>query len=106
MNELQGQLQTKEVRYWRDKQDHELDFILLSTRNAHPVVIECKWKAASFDPTNLKIFREHYPGGSNFVVSSDVDMTHQRQYGEIHVSFIGLSKLIDVLTEKLNFTSY
>lgn len=106
LNELQGQLQTKEIRYWRDKQDHELDFILLQTRNADPVVIECKWKATSFDPTNLKSFRQHYPGGNNFVVASDVDMTFQRQYGEINVSFISLSKLIDALTEKLNFTSY
>ena len=105
LNELQGQLQTKEIRYWRDKQDHELDFILLPTRNAHPVVIECKWKATSFDPTNLKSFRQHYPGGNNFVVASDVDMTYQRQYGEINVSFISLSQLIDVLTEKLNFAS-
>ncbi len=97
LNELQGQLQTKEIRYWRDKQDHELDFILSLTRNAHPVVIECKWKATSFDPTNLKSFRQHYPGGNNFVVASDIDMTYQRQYGEINVSFISLSQLVEAL---------
>jgi len=56
LNELQGQLQTKEIRYWRDKQDHELDFILIPARNAYPVVTECKWKATSFGPTNLKSF--------------------------------------------------
>lgn len=97
MNELQGQLQTKEIRYWRNKQDHELDFVLLPTRNADPVVIECKWKAISFDPTNLKSFRQHYPGGNNFVVAPDIEMSYQRQYGEINASFIGLSQLIDVL---------
>jgi hypothetical protein len=103
LNELQGQLQTKEIRYWRDKQDHELDFILLPTRNARPIVIECKWKSTSFDPTNLKIFRQYYPGLDNYVVSSDVDMTYKHQYGEISVSFIGLSNLIEALTENLNF---
>ena len=72
---------------------------LLPTRNAHPIVIECKWKANSFDPANLKNFRRHYPKGSNFVVASDVVMTYQRHYGEISASFIGLSQLIDVLTQ-------
>lgn len=97
LNELQGQLQTKEIRYWRDKQDHELDFILSPTRNANPVVIECKWKSASFDPTNLKRFRQYYPGGDNFVVTPDVKMTFNRQYGEINVSFVSLSQLIEIL---------
>lgn len=101
LNELLGQLQTKEIRYWRDKQDHELDFILNQARNAHPVVIECKWKAASFDPTSLKKFRQHYPKGNNFVVASDVDMTYERQYGEIKVSFISLSNLIEALNLSL-----
>lgn len=98
LNELQGHLQATEIRYWRDKRDHELDFILLPNRNAQPVVIECKWKAAGFDPTNLKSFRQHYPGVENFVVASDVDMTYQRQYGEITVLFVSLSKLIEALT--------
>jgi hypothetical protein len=100
LNELQGHLQATEIRYWRDKRDHELDFILLPTRNAQPVAIECKWKASSFDPSNLKYFRQHYPGGENYVVASDVDMTYQRQYGEINVMFIGLPQLMDALTKK------
>lgn len=98
LNELQGRLQTKEIRYWRDKQDHELDFILLPTRNSHPVAIECKWKSSGFDPKNLKYFRQNYPDGENFVVASDIDKTFQRQYGEIKVTFVNLSQLIDVLT--------
>lgn len=35
LNELQGQLQTKEIRYWRDKQDHELDFITNSQYSSY-----------------------------------------------------------------------
>lgn len=97
LNELQGKWQTTEIRYWRDKQDHELDFILLLTRNAHPTVIECKWKANNFEPTNLKYFRQVYPEGNNFVIASDVQKPYQKQYGEIKVSFIGLSELLSAL---------
>lgn len=79
------------------EQDHELDFILLPTRNASPVVLECKWRAGGFDPVNLKKFRHYYPGGSNFVVASDVDRVFQRHYDEILVTFIGLPQLIEVL---------
>ena len=28
LNELHGQLQTRDIRYWRDKQGHEVDFVL------------------------------------------------------------------------------
>jgi len=101
LNELQGQLQTKEIRYWRDKQDHELDFILLPTRNAHPIVIECKWQSKSFDPIHLKHFRQHYPEGRNFVVAPDIAMTYQREYEAIRVSFVSLSQLIAILAENL-----
>lgn len=97
LNELQGKLQTTEIRYWRDKQDHKLDFILLLTRNAHPTVIECKWKANNFEPTNLKYFRQVYSEGNNFVIASDVQKPYQKQYGEIKVSFIGLSELLSAL---------
>lgn len=94
LNELQGKLQTDEICYWRDKQDHELDFILLPTRNADPVVIECKWKASGFDPKNLKTFRKQYPQGNNFVVASDVDIPYERRYENITVSFVNLSQLV------------
>ncbi len=99
LNELQGHLQTKEIRYWRDKQDHELDFIILPSRNSHPLAIECKWKAASFDPASLKSFRQHYPEGPNFIVSSDVERSYTRQYGEIKVTFVSLAQLMNALTK-------
>ena len=57
-----------EVRYWRDKARHEVDFVLPRTRDACDV-IECKWGTGTFSPRNLAVFREAYPKGRNLVVS-------------------------------------
>lgn len=97
LNELQGQLQTTEIRYWRDKQEHELDFIVLRSRNVEPIVIECKWKASGFDPVNLLCFRQHYPKGKNFIVTSDVDEQYERSFNEVSMIFTSLPQLIDAL---------
>lgn len=98
LNELQGKLQTKEIRYWRDKQDHELDFIILPTRNSHPIAIECKWKASSFNPRNLKSFRQNYKEGKNIVVANDIDRPYQREYDSMKVTFVNLIHLIDEIS--------
>jgi len=97
LNELYGRLQTKEIRYFRSKQDHELDFVFLPTRNAKPIAIECKWKSANFSPENLKFFRKEYPGGKNFVVASDIEKPYERQYDNIQVSFVSITHLIDAI---------
>lgn len=94
LNELHAHLQTQDIRYWRDKQGHELDFIL-SRRNQAPIVIECKASQASFDVKNLKIFRRIYPTGRNIVVSPDIDRSFIRRHGSIAVEFLSLSNLVE-----------
>jgi len=92
LNDLKGLLQGRNICYWRDKQDHEIDFILTGERNL-PMTIECKWSAVKFDPSNLKIFRRHYPKGNNFVVAADVDNRYQRDYDGLKVEFVSLKEL-------------
>src|SRR6266436_1189246 len=55
LNELTAQLQTTDLRYWRDKQGHEVDFIW-QPRGGKPIAIECKWSSRDFDPANLLVF--------------------------------------------------
>ncbi|OGL45398.1 MAG: hypothetical protein A2W05_08980 [Candidatus Schekmanbacteria bacterium RBG_16_38_10] len=93
LNELHSHLQSREIRYWRDKQGHEVDFILLKNRKK-PVAIECKWKADDFDSTNLQIFLKQYPQGKGIVVANDINRSYQRKYGNITVRFINLAELI------------
>ena len=93
LNELHAHLQSRDIRYWRDKRQHEIDFVL-ARRGAHPVAIECKWSAEQFDPTGIKAFRNAYPQGENFVVAQDITRLYRQKAAGIDVTFISLSGLI------------
>lgn len=96
MNELFARLQTRQLYYWRDKNNHEID-IILDVRGGDPITIECKWSASDFDAKNLHIFRRWYPAGANFVVASDVDRPFSRIAGNVAVQFVGLTDLVNAL---------
>lgn len=96
LNELQAQLQTRHINYWRDKRGHEIDFVF-ALRNRPPVAIECKWSAADFDPSNLMVFRRQYNQGKNFVIASDVDRPYRRLLGDTEINFVNLERLIGEL---------
>jgi len=95
LNELAAHGQGSPIHYWRDKQRHEVDFILGADPQA-PVTVEAKWKAAAFDPGNLLIFRKTYPDGLNFLVAQDVDRPYTRHFGPAKVRVIGLRHLREV----------
>jgi len=96
LNEIHARLQRRDVQTWRDKQHHEIDFIL--QRSSHQIeAIECKWSADQFEPSNLKIFRSLHPLGENFVVASDVDGSYRKDYQNMQVNFVGLEGLISAL---------
>jgi predicted AAA+ superfamily ATPase len=96
LNEIHARLQRPDVQTWRDKQHHEIDFILQkSPRQVE--AIECKWSADQFDPGHLKIFRGLHPLGKNFVVASDADESYRKDYGDMQVNFVSLEGLISAL---------
>jgi uncharacterized protein len=96
INELIAQVQRSPIHYWRDKQGHEIDFIV-SLRKGEPTTIECKWRSTAFDAKNLKIFRRHYPKGKNFVVATDIELSYEKDYGDLRVAFVSLSDLVALL---------
>ena len=96
LNEMQANLQTREINYWRDKRGHEVDFVYIR-RGQQPDTIECKWTADEFEPKNLLAFRRQYPEGYNWVVATDVDQEYARRYRDVEVRFVSLSKLIEHL---------
>ena len=93
LNEIQGRLQQRALRYWRSKHGAEVDFVL-SRRGGGPVAIECKWLADSFDPAGLIAFRRLYPDGESFLVASDVTRPYTREQAGISVQFVSLEGLI------------
>lgn len=93
LNEMQAHLQSRELRYWRDKRGHEIDFVL-ARRQRPPLAIECKWSSSEFDPRALKAFRRRYFHGMNLVVAHDVERPFSRTYGDLSARFVNLSDLL------------
>jgi len=94
LNEIQAHHQTQQVNYWRDKNKHEIDFVL-RRRGRAPDAIECKWSANSFDARNLRAFRRRYSEGRNWVVAADVDRPFVRNVKGLDIRFVSLGALID-----------
>ncbi len=93
LNEIQGRLQHRTLRYWRNKRGAEVDFVLPLRGRQAPIALECKWQAGSFDPSALLAFRRHYPQGENYVVAPDVERAYTRTYTGTSVRFISLEHL-------------
>ncbi|MCK5242027.1 ATP-binding protein [bacterium] len=93
LNEMQAQLQTRNIRYWRDKRKHEIDFVLVKPRD-NIIAIECKWSVDSFDPVNLLSFRHQYPRGQNYVVAKNISRSFEKKHNGITFHFVGLETLI------------
>ncbi len=108
LNEMHGQLQTHAINYWRDKQGHEIDFVIYDKFTKSITAIECKYSSLGLDlgrssasdiGTNIAAFRRHYPIGKNYVVASDVNTPFERQCGDVVLSFVGTQELIKSLAQ-------
>lgn len=95
---LQAQVVSRghRVHYWRDKQRHEVDFVVPATRgSAH--AIECKWSVTGFETKGLTAFRATHPRGRNFLVIPG-EATRDRKFGDLTVTITTaetLHKLLD-----------
>jgi uncharacterized protein len=96
LNELTAHLQTTALRYWRDKQGHEVDFVWMP-RGRPPVAIECKWSARDLDLANLAAFARAYPKHELAVVTTDARPSFTGECGGRPVRFLTLDRLIGQL---------
>lgn len=103
LNEIMAHIQSRDIRYWRDKRGHEVDFIL-ARRGTDPVAIECKWSAEAAEiPPSLLAFRKQYPQGSTYIVAADVDRPFARKVGDLAaVRFVDLKTLVTEIKRKTN----
>ena len=106
LNEIQGQLQTHAINYWRSKQGHEIDFVLKNRTSNAITAIECKFKlsASSLGQAslasigkNIEMFRRHYPDGKNFIVANDIDISFERKHEDLILTFVNPTDLIKEL---------
>jgi uncharacterized protein len=72
LNEVHAHGAPLAVHYWRDKAQHEVDFVLLR-RGGDPIAVECKGSERAFDAAGLAAFRRRYPAGANWLVVPEGD---------------------------------
>lgn len=87
LNEIVAHTQGTAVRYWRDKQGHEVDFVW-APRRGPLLALECKWSAKDFDPGGMLAFARHYPKAQLLVVATDAVPGFTRNYGDQAVEFV------------------
>ena len=92
LEHLQAHFPDQPVRYWRDKQGHEVDFVMARGRDEVDV-IECKWNSAAFDSAALAIFRSHYPKGRNYLVSPSGTPGYTKRFGSHEVRVCNPSEI-------------
>ncbi|MCX5925025.1 MAG: AAA family ATPase [Candidatus Dependentiae bacterium] len=107
LNEIQAHLQTRSVNYWRNKQGHEIDFVIPSRTSKDIMAIECKFKVmqASMGQSalaslvkNIQMFRSYYKEGENLVVATDIDISFEKRFEDITITFVSVADLIKKLT--------
>jgi predicted AAA+ superfamily ATPase len=100
LSELQARFLRSAIFYWRDKQKHEVDFVLKPGRGAAVVAIECKESASSFDPAGMAAFRRRHARGTNVLVCLDAREPTARTIGGLEVEVVpyaALGGLLDAL---------
>src|SRR3990167_687832 len=104
LNQICGQLQIKNINYWRDKKGSEIDFVVSNKKDSSISVIECKFSSINISSNkfalkelvkNISIFRSNYPSGKNFIVSYDVDKSFVRRFEDFELHFVNAEQLIN-----------
>jgi uncharacterized protein len=103
LNEINGHLQTRAINYWRDKRNHEIDFVLSNRVGNNLTAIECKFNInidnlvpASIGK-NFEAFRALYPAGQNLVVANNINQSFERKYKDLLITFVNAKDLIKQL---------
>lgn len=96
LDELLFEAGADEIRHWRDKQKHEVDFVW-TPRGRAPVAIECKWRAARFDPAAMRAFATLHPQARFWLVAEDRHSWTTRRYGSIELTECGPEHLPELM---------
>lgn len=98
LGELQARFARSAIHHWRDKQKHEVDFVVKPGRGAQVMAIECKATARAFDPAGLAAFRKRHAAGRNLLVCLDAAAPTARRMGNLEVEvvpYLALGALLD-----------
>lgn len=94
LNELTAHLQTPRIRYWRNKQGQEIDFVLPGRGNEPPIAIECKWSAGDMDEQTIRAFMHLHPKARVYVVARDIERSWKLRVADTVVTFVSVPQLL------------
>jgi len=100
LNELLAHVSRDRVFYWRDKQKHEVDFVVRTGRGPDLLAIECKARHSAFDPGGMASLRGRHPRGRNLVVCLDLHEPFERRCAGLAVRFVPFEKLDEEIARK------
>jgi len=101
LNELQAKLERRDIRYWRDKRGHAVDFVI-PQKGGGIIAIEAKWKADAFSPAGLRALSRRYPEARCYVVASDVAGPYTKALRGVTVRFVDLPTLVEEIRTALS----
>lgn len=90
LGELSSELPRRSLHHWRDKQGHEVDFVVAGLRGRPPLAIECNLRSTKFTANAMASFRRLHPEGANWLVARDVVEPTTRRFGELIVELVPL----------------
>jgi len=93
LNELLAHLPRERIGYWRDKQKHEVDFVVRPPRGKDVLAVECKASSSRLDPAGLRAFRGRHSRGVNLVVCLDLAEPLDSSVGGLEVRFVPFERL-------------
>ncbi len=96
LDALCSELEPGQVRYWRDRAGHEVDFVVPRGRNRCDA-IECKWSPSDFDTKPLHAFRAVHPHGRNYLVVPEVERPYPQMSGDLEVLVCDPEQLLEHL---------
>jgi predicted AAA+ superfamily ATPase len=81
------------VRFWRDHQQREVDFVVPRGRETVDAY-ECKWSGLQPDLRGLQAFRQVYPHGKNFLVVPQISPGSTVRLSGLDVQFVSPADLL------------
>jgi hypothetical protein len=100
LNEIVARTQATAVRYWRDKQGHDVSFVC-APAGGKILGLQCAWSVSDLDPSSLLAFARNYPESRLLVATTDAELSFKRTYKGVAVEFVGLGEAVSQVAEAL-----
>jgi predicted AAA+ superfamily ATPase len=97
LDELLATFGPGQLHHWRDKQKHEVDFVL-ARHGRPPVAIECKWRLSDDAGRNFRFMRNFHPDVQCLVVAANAKEPVRHPNGWIETGLGSLAEAIHMLS--------